>query len=156
MTDAEHPWVRRPGETMKAYEAFRTYMLLGKDRSLKRATEELGLKGISNLGNWSTEHEWVERATAYDSYVLEAQVDGYAEQMRSVRTYHMEITQRLLMHLDANMRRWKPGEDPSIRWTQALAVALKSQQQALQLREESDKPNGVMEQIIRHLEKLDQ
>jgi hypothetical protein len=155
------PWVERhpllvqqPGESKEAYRAFRVYMQLGSDRSLKQATAELGLRGISNLGNWSTKNDWKTRCAAYDSYVLTAEVDGYAAQMAAVRSFHLEITQDLLTHLHGNMKLWKPGQDPSIRWTQALAVALKSQQQAMQLREESDKPNGVMEQIEKHLEHL--
>jgi hypothetical protein len=155
--DRDHIWTIRDGETAKAYNAFRTYMLQGSERSLDKTRQALGMASDSQLGNWSSKKvwNWQERVAAYDSYVTEAQVDGYAQQMASVRTYHMDITQRLLVHLDGNMALWKPGQDPSIRWTQALAVALKSQQQALQLREETDKPNGLMEQIINHLRKLE-
>lgn len=153
----EHIWTIRPGETAKAYQAFRTYMLQGSERSLDRTRLALGMASDSQLGNWSSKKlwNWQERVAAYDSYVTKAEVDGYAEDMANVRSYHMEITQDLLVHLHSNLKMLKPGQDPSIRWTQALAVALKSQQQALQLRVETDKPNGVMEKIEEYLRKLE-
>jgi hypothetical protein len=158
--DDAHPWVQLPDETARAYDAFRIYMRLGADRSHRKTADAMEQQQgkrphLSQLGNWSSEHRWLERCAAYDSYVLSAEVDGYADQMASVRSYHLEITQELLTHLHSNLRLLKPGVDPSIRWTQALAVALKSQQQALQMREETSKNNGVLEQIMNHLRKLE-
>lgn len=150
----EHPWTIRPGESSRAYQAFRTYMNLGTSRSIARAAEIEG-KSETLLENWSAENKWVSRVQAYDSYVLTAEVDGFAEQVASVRAKHMEITDQLLDHLQANMRLWKPGADPSIRWTNALAVALKSQQAALTMRDESKKENGVIEQIMEAIQRLD-
>lgn len=150
----KHPWTIRPGESSRSYQAFRTYMLMGTSRSVAKAAEVEG-KSTTLLENWCADHKWVERCKAYDAYILTAEVDGFAEQVASVRSKHMEITDTLLDHLAANLRLLKPGQDPSMRWTQALAVALKGQQQAIQLREEKAQENGVIEKIMTILERLD-
>lgn len=149
-----HPWTIQPGETSRCYQAFRTYMNLGTSRTLVKAAE-IEKKSPTLLENWSADHKWVDRVRAYDSYVLTAEVDGFAEQVASVRSRHMEVTDRLLDHLDANLRLLKPGQDPTIRWTNALAVALKSQQAALTMREETKKGEGMIEKIMGILERLD-
>jgi hypothetical protein len=150
----QHPWTIRPGESSRSYQAFRTYMLMGTSRSIAKAAKTEG-KSETQLEDWSARDKWVERSKAYDAYILTAEVDGFAEQVASVRSKHMEITDRLLDHLTANMNLWKPGMDPSIRWTNALAVALKSQQAALTLREDKKNEEGAIEKIMRIMERLD-
>lgn len=154
MAEDVHPWTRRDNESTPAYAAFQAYLRLGLKRSLKLAAEELG-KTETLLASWSTKHGWVERVSAYDSYILTAEVDGYADQVASVRSRHMEVTEQLLDHLMVNLSLWKPGQDPSIRWTQAFAVALKSQQSAMTLREERSKAEtGMVDKIIEIMDRL--
>lgn len=67
------PWERQPGETAKAFQAFRAYRDLypPRDRSVLAAYRQAKGKpharraaGIWN--RWCAEHAWVERAHAYD------------------------------------------------------------------------------------------
>jgi hypothetical protein len=155
MADDQYPWTRRDNESTPAYAAFQVYLRGGARRSITDAAAEVG-KAVSLLAGWSSKYGWVERVQAYDSHIMTAEVDGYAEQVSSVRSRHMEVTEALLDHLMINMRLWKPGQDPSIRWTQALAVALKSQQAAMTLREERSKgETGVIEKIQEALSRLE-
>jgi hypothetical protein len=61
---------RQPGETPKAWEAFKIYRDLGGHRSLAK-TSELYYGSTANLaqiGVWSRKNAWVDRVTAYDDY----------------------------------------------------------------------------------------
>jgi hypothetical protein len=58
------PWLKRRSEGRKAYEAFKIYFGLGEERSLEAVAKFLK-KHKSQIGTWSTDHQWVERADAY-------------------------------------------------------------------------------------------
>jgi hypothetical protein len=148
------PWDQRKsdGEGKEAYRAFGIYMLDRHDRSLANTANQLGVSK-SVVGGWSTRFAWGDRCAAFDSHITNAQVESYARDVAEVRSYHMEITQNLLEHLARNMALWKAGQDPSIRWTQAFGMALKSQQTALQLREETGRSEGLLEALIQKLDR---
>ena len=57
----DNPWDKQPEETIKAYEAFNTYLLLGPNRSLKQASASLGRNNSykSWLEHWSRKYNWV-------------------------------------------------------------------------------------------------
>lgn len=148
----QYPWMQRPKETARAYAAFRAYMIQGTSRTIAKAAEAEGKK-TSQFEEWSVTHGWVDRCAAYDSYVLSAEVDGFAEQMASVRSRHMELTDMLLDRLRDNLTRLPPGADPSIRWTTAFSAGVKAHRDALALRENDGKTNGVLEDILLTLRK---
>jgi len=156
----QHPWTRRGpskdyprGESSTAYDAFRVYMRLGKDRSLNSVCEEIG-KTITLIKRWCKAYEWVSRAAAYDSYLLTAEVDGEATELSRVRNKHLDVADKLLDHLSSNMALWEAGQDPSVRWTQAFAAAAKVQQMALTLREkESAADQELIDRVMSMLEK---
>lgn len=151
----DHPWVQQEGEGPEAYQAFRLYMLAGTRRTLKKVCEELGKpNSMSMLGQWSSKFSWRERCRAFDSYVLTAEVDGFAGQMASVRSRHMRLTDELLDKLETNLRMLKAGADPSIRWTTAFQAAVKAHHAALTLREDKG-AEGVLEKIMSRLEELE-
>lgn len=154
MSETEHSWLNQPGETPRAYEAFRAYLRLGPQRTGKDVAEELG-KSVSYMADLCAKYDWVQRSADYDAYLLAAETDGFAAQLASVRSKHMEITDLALDKLLANLRLLKPGQDPSIRWTQALSVVLKGQKDALSLREEKNGGEGIIERIMSKLERLE-
>jgi hypothetical protein len=124
------------GETYS--EAFRVYMNMGAERSILGVSQEVG-KATSLLSRWCKSWNWVERAAAYDSYLTSAQVDGVLDEFSQVRNKHLEVASDLLGRLHENMKLWKPGQDPSIRWTTAFTAAAKVQQTALTLKETTSK-----------------
>jgi arginine utilization protein RocB len=146
MSDEQYPWTRRTegtpehprGESSQAYDAFRTYMNQGADRSLVKTAEALG-KADSLVSRWCISYDWVARTAAYDSYLTTAKVDGEADAFAKVSNKHLEAAADLLDHLTASMKLWKPGTDPSIRWTTAFTAAAKITQTFLTLRETTSK-----------------
>jgi len=147
------PWERREAETSPAFEAFREYLNQGGARSTEKVARQLS-KSKTIVTRWSSEHGWVERARAYDSYVTTTEVDGYAEQLSSVRNRHLAIAAKLMAHLDSRLDTFiAMGQDPTVRWTQALAAGSKIDQAAVEMREQ-DNSKGVLEQIMEKLQKL--
>jgi hypothetical protein len=62
----ENPWDRQPDETDKAYEAFRTYLEMGGERSGRGAASKLG-KSYALISRWSRQHGWTGRVAAYEA-----------------------------------------------------------------------------------------
>jgi hypothetical protein len=61
-------WQRHTGESNAAHEAFRVYLDLGPNRSIRAVAAILG-KHRTLIGRWSSRWDWVERARAYDRRV---------------------------------------------------------------------------------------
>lgn len=79
MNHRANPWDQRPGESSQAFIAFRSYLELGQKRTVLDAFRAKSGKPESQQvsgrwGIWSREHEWAERARAFDASIL-AQVD---------------------------------------------------------------------------------
>jgi len=58
-------WLRRKGESAKAYSAFLLYRDLGPDRSLYQVAARLG-KHVSLMKRWSSRRDWQARVQAWD------------------------------------------------------------------------------------------
>ena len=69
-------WERRDGETEKSFRAFRVYLSQEK-RSLRKAAKEVKTTH-ARISSWSTAHEWVARAIAWDDHLAAVQ-DSSAE-----------------------------------------------------------------------------
>lgn len=148
-----YPWVRQDDETEVAYEAFRTYLNLGSRRTMRLTAETVG-KNPSLMERWAQRHDWRERARAFDRHMDSAETDGLAEELARVRNRHMELTNKLLDHLDHRLDHYiQTNQDPSVRWTQALSAATKAQEAALRLRE-TGKEAGMLEKALGLLEAI--
>ena len=78
------PWEIREGESSKAYAAFCAYLELGPKRSIDAAHraskgDQEDIKGRSWWLRWSTEYDWVARATSYDAHELLQWIDARAD-----------------------------------------------------------------------------
>jgi hypothetical protein len=83
---AEEPWTKREDETSRAYDVFCVYLELGpRERSLQKVCEELGKKSgyVRHLERWSSEHDWVDRAAAWDEHMAEKRRQEYEKEMTS-------------------------------------------------------------------------
>lgn len=149
-----HPWTRREEETTPAYDAFRTYLNQGGSRSTANVAQELS-KSKTQIDRWSGQHSWVERARAYDSYLMTAETDGHAEELARVRNRHMALADKLLDHLDHRLDDFiEKNQDPSVRWTQAFSAGTKAQESATRMREQG-KESGLLEQILAKVQRLE-
>lgn len=89
-------WEKQQNESSKAFKAFATYRDMGAERSLTKVAQACG-KSVSICNRWSSLHQWVARAQAYDQHLediaqeaKEAEIkrvlsEGYAQMHERVR-----------------------------------------------------------------------
>lgn len=149
-----YPWTRREDESTPAYDAFRTYLNMGTERSTAAVARELG-KSKTLMDRWSGTHSWADRVRAHDDYLMTAETDGHAEELARVRNRHMALADKLLDHLDRRLDDFiEHNQDPSVRWTQAFSAGTKAQESATRMREQG-KESGLLEQILAKVQKLE-
>lgn len=64
--EPENAWDRQPGESAPAYAAFRTYLLMGGERSVRKVAQEVG-KNPTLIGKWSSRNRWTARVDAFEA-----------------------------------------------------------------------------------------
>lgn len=57
---------RLPDEPPRAYAARVVYLTLGRDRSLAKVGEQIGVRSVRYLEQWSADYGWGESARQYD------------------------------------------------------------------------------------------
>lgn len=136
MTDEPYPWVRRATERGKAYDAFQAYLRLGPRRTIPAAAEEVGISPDS-AQELSSRHDWVARSIAYDQHLATAATDGLADQMASARDDNLSLADKLRGHLSTQLDGFIAiREDPSVRWSQALAAMVRLEEHAFRLKDD--------------------
>lgn len=60
-------WDRQPGESMKAFAAFRIFLELGPSRTIEATAREYG-RSVTQVNRHSTANHWFDRAAAYDNH----------------------------------------------------------------------------------------
>lgn len=83
-------WTRREEETARAYEAFVMYRDMGPKRSHGKLQQALGKpSGYTRwIEEWSSQHDWVVRAEAYDAHLeLQARSERQEEHLKELRAY---------------------------------------------------------------------
>lgn len=151
----DYVWTRREGETSPAYEAFRTYLGMGPSRSLAKVAKDLN-KSMQLLAGWSSKHEWVERVRAHDQYLAGAATDGLASQMASARDDNLTLAATLRAHLTNQLVTcMQTNEDPSVRWSQALAAMVRLEEHAFRLKDDP-KTTAVRTRVEEYLRRVEQ
>lgn len=95
-TRADQVWDRQPGESHRAFEAFRAFLTMGPSRQVLKAASAVG-KARQQLTVWADRWSWNERATAYDTH-LAAVEDEARQKARAAEIAKWE--RRRLEHLD--------------------------------------------------------
>ncbi len=112
------PWAKQPNETVKAYDAFVTYLELGKDRSIVKALKASG-KPAGSLRwweEWSSTNRWVKRADEYDSDHLEDKIRGRAAQREKVRQPTIDDAPDMLLELrELSQGYVRPGKTAKVK-----------------------------------------
>jgi len=93
------PGERLPGETSKAYNAFRTYLELGPERSLENARSRLGYKTIYQLSIWSVRWRWLERISFWDQEANKKQSGAFLDEMEKMGRRHARIASQSMVAL---------------------------------------------------------
>lgn len=66
------PFERQPRESAKAYAAFRVYLEMGPERSVRDVARKLG-KSATLIGRWSSKFDWMSRVAAHGAHVAMAE-----------------------------------------------------------------------------------
>lgn len=74
-------WIRQEGEPAKAYAGAQIYFELGKDRTLKKVAERVGVTDRT-IQNWSSRWNWIERAAAFDRHNQTSKLQIEEEELR--------------------------------------------------------------------------
>lgn len=108
----KQPWMKREDETSKAYHAFCLYRDMGLQRTLDKVRQELDRPSgyISYIKKWSSKHDWVSRAEAYDEHLEYIRMAEKADQRRkrneqilqTCRGFHDAAHKKLKERLDNN------------------------------------------------------
>lgn len=79
----ERMWEQQPGETDKAYNAFKMYYEMGYKRSFKKVAMALGSRSANYIGEWAIRYQWKERIRAWDSEKMREEDESRRELIRS-------------------------------------------------------------------------
>jgi len=135
-TPEPYPWVRRDTERGQAYAAFREYLNQGPRRTVIAAAKEAGISSDSAY-ELSKRHDWQARATAYDQHLASAATDGLASQMASARDDNLALADKLRSHLSDRLDECiAQRDDPTVRWSQALAAMVRLEEHAFRLKDD--------------------
>lgn len=112
------PGDQQKGETAPAFQAFRTYLEMGPNRSLAKASQRLG-KSKTLLDRWSRRWSWVERCRAWEALAVtvadEAHLDAIAARSRrqaEIAQLHGEATALVAREVVRRVANAGQGEDP--------------------------------------------
>ncbi|MFJ8301582.1 hypothetical protein ACIQ9R_37535 [Streptomyces sp. NPDC094447] len=154
-TPEPYPWVRRETERGRAYDAFQAYLRLGPRRTITAAAEDVGISRDS-AQELSSRHDWVARSIAYDQHIASAATDGLASQMASARDDNLTLADKLRGHLSDQLDGFiAHRDDPTVRWSQALAAMVRLEEHAFRLKDDPktsaarDKVQGLIERFER-------
>ena len=84
MDEQIKPWLRRAGESSQAYGAFHSYLSQGPQRSHPKVCEEVG-KSRQLISDWSAKWCWIERARAFDVYLVETSTEDLIPRLTEAR-----------------------------------------------------------------------
>ncbi|WP_372407454.1 hypothetical protein [Streptomyces luteireticuli] len=114
-------WERQTGESAAAWEAFACYRDLGLSRSISKVAANLN-KARSVLERWSTSHQWVLRAEAYDREQDRLWRAERHQAARDIARRHARLASAAQAKLVARLQHLDPDRlSPSdvIRWLEA-------------------------------------
>lgn len=150
MTQELAPWDRQPGETSKAYEAFVTYRDQGADRNVRRVAEELD-KSNTLIGRWSSQHDWVSRAAAWDSMPGQKMAEAYEEMAARIAAQHERVATKLMSRLETHLDLLPEGKVPSQTWSIAHGAGRQGHQFATELSKPRDESKNAITEAIENL-----
>lgn len=147
---ANRPWMRRDDESHRAYEGFRLYLKL---RSQNKVATEMD-NSMTIVSRWCAQHDWVKRATAYDSYVVNAEADGAQHDVAVSKNANLTLVGELRDHLRTLLAiHVQRKEPPTVRWTQALVAMVRLEEAAFKITDEAKTSEKVV-RVEALLEKL--
>lgn len=108
------PWERQPGESNRMYSRFRTFLELGRTRTLKQAAEMLHTLGdkvtYRTLMQYAYELRWTERAEAHDRDQDRLERERLLSLRREMQSRHRKLASGLMAKAVAALTKIKPED----------------------------------------------
>lgn len=138
-------WERQPEESDAAFEAFQSYRDMGLSRSLSKVGGKLG-KSETLMSRWSSDHNWVERARAWDAEQDRIIRAEQIEDIRNMRQRHADLAVDMLEKAWEAVRHLPAEELNAVAISRLVEVASRLEQKsrgdttdAVEMRETEDK-----------------
>ena len=114
-------WDQQPGESAKAFEAFRVFRDMGLKRSMAAAFHRLSGKdaGKGRLSVWSQQHDWANRVIAYDRWVDQRSVNEKFVAIKEMSERHAKMAVIFLNKVVTRLQSIDPETltpDQLLRW----------------------------------------
>lgn len=88
------PWERQNNESTQAYAAFKCYLDMGEDRSLRRVEQKLA-KSHALISRWSVRWNWQERIRQYDNEMVRAEISAKKNELSKMFQRHSGMSTML-------------------------------------------------------------
>ena len=108
----DESWLRQPGETNPAYNAFCMYRDYGGDRSISKVLKTNGFpENRSSLWRaWSSRYQWNKRAGDYDNHLDKIRREEREKDLREREKKHLEISRKMLDIVEKRLDKFDPDE----------------------------------------------
>lgn len=103
------PWERQFNESPQAFEAFAAYRDMGAARSNAKVSRLL-CKSKALMDRWSSEHDWVKRAAAWDAEKDRVARQTQLSDIKAMRDRHAAIAKKMLDTADSALSNINPQE----------------------------------------------
>jgi hypothetical protein len=118
------PYERQDGESKQAFEGFVVYRSLGLTRNLRDVGRKIG-KNHSLIKRWSSQHNWVERAQAFDNEMDKRAILENAQLRKQMVKDHAEVSRQLLQKVKVAIEHIKPETLSPYEIAKLLEIAVK-------------------------------
>jgi hypothetical protein len=108
--EGRRPWDRRPGESARAYEAFRRFRDAGPLRTFDVIVTDTDRR--TTLLDWSGRNDWRDRAAAWDDEVHRTDDLRRLEELRGMHDRHQRAGRLAMMKALAALQNVEPGDIP--------------------------------------------
>jgi len=125
--EARQPWDRRENENAKAYGAFRAYRDLGPTRRLADLVDY----APRTVRYWSTTHDWVDRALAWDDETHRLDDQRRLEAIRRMHDVHGRAARLALTRAIEALRGLDPAEIPAYAAARLLELGARLERDTL-------------------------
>lgn len=118
------PWERQAGETPKAFEAFAIYRDMGVERSLRKVGQRLN-KSVTQIGEWSSKYDWVERCRAWDAEQDRIARQEQIKSIKAMRNRHAGMAKAMIVKAGRALNRIPDSEIRASDISRMIEVASK-------------------------------
>lgn len=80
----DKPWEQQKGESSKAFEAFKCYLNMGTDRSLRAVAQKLN-KSLTVIQRWNSKWGWKDRIRSYENELAREEFEEQKKELRKMQ-----------------------------------------------------------------------